>query len=369
MKQTEKNAILLAIGCIYLSGLFIFVRLKIFIVKREATIYDIARELNLSASTVSRALKDNPVINKETRRKVQKCAERLGYRSNAFASSLRTRRTNTIGVIVPRLDSNFMSACLAGMEEVSSEKGYNLIISQSLESVEKEALNANIMFNKRVDGVIASLTVEDRNINHFQCFIDKNVPVVFFDRVPQNTSNACFVIDNYEAAYVATKHLIEQGCKRIMHLTLQSPSNVYIDRIKGYQAAIQESGCCSGNVVYLNGLNLESGKAFVSKLLQMKNRPDGLFVANDLTAVGCILGLRENNIRIPEDVALVGFNNDPISTIVSPELSTIAYPGREAGMLATKTLIEHLTGGNSIKHTNKVVLNSQLIVRASSRKI
>lgn len=336
--------------------------------KREATIYDIAKELNLSASTVSRALKDNPVINKETRRKIQKCAERLGYRSNAFASSLRTRRTNTIGVIVPRLDSNFMSACLAGMEEVSREKGYNMIISQSLESVVKEAQNANIMFNKRVDGVIASLTVEDRNIQHFQCFIDKNVPVVFFDRVPQHTNNACFVIDNYEAAYQATQHLIDQGCKRIMHLTLDSPSNVYVDRIKGYRAAIKDSGCCGGNVVYLDGLNLESGKAFVKELLKMKKRPDGLFVANDLTAVGCILGLRENNISIPDEVALVGFNNDPISTIVSPELTSIAYPGRQAGILATKTLIEHLTGGNSIKHTSRVVLNTELIVRASSKK-
>jgi len=336
--------------------------------RKEATIYDIAKELNLSASTVSRALKENPVINKETRKKVLRCAEKMGYRRNAFASSLRTKRTNTIGVIVPRLDSNFMSSCLAGMEEVASEKGYNLIIGQSLESAAKEAQNASIMFNKRVDGVIASLTVEDRNINHFQCFADKNVPVVFFDRVPQNTNNACFVIDNFEAAFVATKHLIEQGCKRIMHLSLKSNSNVYIDRLKGYEAAIQESGCCGGNVVYLDALNHESGKAFVAQFSAMKEKPDGLFVANDLTAVGCIVGLIENNFRIPEDIAIVGFNNDPISVIVSPQLTTIAYPGREAGMLATKTLIAHLTGENSIKHTSKVVLNTQLIVRASSRK-
>lgn len=369
MQEIEKVAIKLQSVAGIVQVCLSLRSLNLFVVKREATIYDIARELNLSASTVSRALKDNPVINKETRRKVQKCAERLGYRSNAFASSLRTRRTNTIGVIVPRLDSNFMSACLAGMEEVTREKGYNMIISQSLESVEKEAQNAAIMFNKRVDGVIASLTVEDRNINHFQCFIDKNVPVVFFDRIPQQTNNACFVIDNFEAAYQATKHLIDQGCKRVMHLTLCSPSNVYTDRIKGYQAAIAESACCSGNVVYLDALNLETGRAFISELLQMQNRPDGLFVANDLTAVGCILGLRENGIRIPDDVALVGFNNDPVATIVSPELTSIAYPGREAGILATKTLIEHLSGEHSIKHTSKVVLNTQLIVRASSRKI
>lgn len=335
---------------------------------KEATIYDIAKKLDLSASTVSRALKENPAINIETRKRVLKCAEEMGYRSNAFASNLRTKRTNTIGVIVPRLDSNFMSACLAGMEEVANQKGYNMIISQSHESVAREAQNASIMFNKRVDGVIASLTIEDLNVDHFQCFADKKVPVVYFDRVPQNTNNTCFIIDNFEAAYVATNHLIEQGCKRIAHLTLDSKSNVYVDRIRGFKTALAENEVCCGDVVFLDSLNLDSGKAFVNQFLKMKEKPDGIFVANDLTAVGCIVAFLENGIDVPNEVAIVGFNNDPVSTIVQPQLSTIAYPGREAGMLAAKSLIEHLTGVNSIEHTNKVVLNTHLIARASSKR-
>ncbi|MFA9392891.1 MAG: LacI family DNA-binding transcriptional regulator [Prolixibacteraceae bacterium] len=336
---------------------------------KEATIYDIAKRLSLSASTVSRALKENPAINIETRKRVLKCAGELGYRSNAFASNLRTKRTNTIGVIVPRLDSNFMSACLAGMEEVANEKGYHLIISQSHESVKREAQNANVMFNKRVDGVIASLTVENRNVEHFQCFADKKVPVVYFDRVPQNTSSTCFVIDNYESAYKATNHLIEEGCKRIAHLTLESNSNVYVDRIRGFKAALSDHHACCGDVIFLNALNLDTGKAFVQQFMQMKIKPDGIFVGNDLAAVGCIIGLLENGIKIPQEVAIVGFNDDPVSTIIQPQLSTITYPGREAGRLAAKSLIEHLMGLNNIEHTNKVVLNTNLIVRASSKKI
>jgi len=337
-------------------------------VKKEATIYDIAKEVKLSASTVSRALKDNPVINPDTRRKVQKCAERMGYRSNTFASSLRTQRTNTIGVIVPKLDSNFMSACLAGMEEVANVKGYNMIISQSHESLEREAQNAGIMFNKRVDGLIASLTVDNCNTEHFDRFNDKNVPVVFFDRVPDHSNNACFVIENFNAAFLATKHLAEQGCKRIMHMTIQSSSNVYVDRIRGFNAAIAESEGCTGEVLYLDALNLDAGKAIVDELLEKEHRPDGLFVANDLAAVGCMIALQEKGITIPCDIAVVGFNNDPVSTIIKPELTTVSYPGKEAGMLAAKNLIDHLSGENDISHTNRVILNTKLIVRESSKR-
>lgn len=335
---------------------------------KEATIYDIAKELDLSASTVSRALNNNPLINEETRKKVQLCAEQMGYRANAFASNLRMQKTNTIGVIVPRLDSNFMSACLAGMEEAATAMGYNMIISQSHESLAKEAENANNMFNKRVDGLIASLTIDNENIDHFQCFSDKEVPVVYFDRVPENSLNACFVIDNYKAGYMATKHLIDVGCKHIAHLTLKSNSNVYRERLKGFYTALEEDNNCGGEVYYLDTLSLESGINFISEYLKMPNKPDGLFVANDLTAVGCILELQKNNIRVPGDVAIVGFNNDPVSTIIKPQLTTVDYPGKEAGMLAARSLIEHLNGEQKLNYSEKVVLNANLIERDSTKR-
>jgi LacI family transcriptional regulator len=336
--------------------------------KKEATIYDIAKELKLSASTVSRALKDNKVINKETRKKVVRCAEKMGYRSNAFASNLRTRRTHTIGIIVPRLDSSFMSACLAGMEEIANEKGYNVIISQSHESVKKEQQNTTTMYNSRVDGIIASLTIEDSDLSYFNRFKEKNVPVVFFDRVPENTDRVCFVIDNAKISYLSTKHLIEQGCKNLAHITIKTNSNVYTGRIEGFLKAVKEHPHCEGNVLYADYLSLNGGRTIGRSILNSGKIPDGIFVANDMAAVGCMLELQENGVKIPDDVAIVGFNNDPVSTIISPQLSTITYPGREAGMLAAKSLIEHLDGENNIEHTRKVVLNADLLIRGSSLK-
>lgn len=336
--------------------------------KREATIYDIAKELNISASTVSRALKGNTIINLNTRQKVQECAEKLGYRSNTFASNLRTKRTNTIGVIVPRLDSNFMSACLAGMEEVANKYGYNMIISQSHESAKKEEQNALTMYNKRVDGLIVSLTFEESDLSYFKQFKSKNVPVVFFDRVPRETENVCFVIDNYKVAANATKHLIEQGCKNLLHITIQSNSNVYSERARGFTDMVNKCNNCNGETLRLDSLSLENGQAIVDKILKMKPIPDGLFVANDMTAVGCMLSLRDKGIKIPEQMAIVGFNNDPVSTIVTPQLSTVSYPGREAGKLAAKSLIDHLKGENNMELTKEVILNARLIIRDSSKR-
>lgn len=333
---------------------------------REITIYDIAGELKLSASTVSRALNGNPIINEKTRVKVAQCAEKMGYRSNSFASNLRKKRTNTIGVIVPRLDSNFMSACLAGMEEVFQQQGYNMIISQSHESIKHEAKCAKTMYNNRVDGLIVSLTIENGSLDHFRLFDNKNVPVVFFDRVPENTEKVCLIIDNYNAAKTATKHLIQNECKRLLHLTIDSKSNVYSEREKGFWDAINEcSNFCEGEVIYIDQLNLEHGKKFAHELSTTSPLPDGIFVSNDMAAVGCIIGLQEKGIKVPSEIAVIGFNNDAVSTIVSPKLTTINYPGKDAGILAAKKLIDNLNGLEKIK-SQKLALHSELIVREST---
>jgi len=332
---------------------------------REVTIYDIAKELNLSASTVSRSLKGNKVITKATRDKVSACAERLGYRSNAFARNLRKQKTFTIGAIIPRLDSSFMSTCLAGIEEVANSKGYNLIISQSHESVKKEAENAKTMFDNRVDGVIVSLTVQDSDLSYFNRFKDKNVPIVFFDRVPEDTDNVCFVVDNYNAAYNVARHFIDQGCCRLAHLTMNSKSNVYVDRLNGFKQAANDTGC-DFSVFYINEMNIDSGREGAKQILAMDHLPDGIFVSNDMAAVGCMLELKANGIEIPSQVAVVGFNDDPVSKIVEPQLSTVSYPGREAGILAAKCLISLLDRDQEHKFDNNVVLNSELKIRGSS---
>jgi LacI family transcriptional regulator len=338
-------------------------------VKKEATIYDIASELNLSASTVSRALKGNRNINVETRKRVEKCAKKMHYRSNSFASKLRTQRTHTIGIIVPRLDSSFMSTCLAGMEEVANENGYNVIISQSHESSKKEEQNANTMFNNRVDGLIVSMTVEKSKVHYFSRFAEKNVPVVYFDRVPDDSTSTCFVIDNSKVAYDAASHLIDQSCRNLLHVTLESVANVYRERSEGFKKAVAEHDGCVGNLLYMKSLTLEDGQAIANEIMKMKPMPDGVFVANDQAAAGCLLRLKELGVHVPGDIAIVGFNNEPISKIVSPKLSTIHYPGREAGIMAAKSLIENLKGDESFVYTQKVVLNARLVVRESSHKL
>jgi len=337
---------------------------------KEITIYDIAKHLNISATTVSRGLKDHPAINKNTRKKIFEAAKHLGYRSNTFASSLRSKKTYTIGVIVPRLNSYFMSAALAGMEDAASRENYNLIISQSLENAEKEVANAHTMFNKRVDGLLVSLAYDTENIYHFDPFFKKGIPVVFFDRVYPHIDSTSIVIDNYKAAYDITKHLIEQGCRKIMHLGGNLLRNVYSERLKGYKQALRDHNIPFDEKkwVYISKLSEEAGTKAAEHILKMASKPDAVFSANDNAAVYCMMKLKEAGIRIPADIAFAGFNNDPISKIIEPNLTTVNYSGYDIGEAAVNTLINHLNGISSIKTTNSIILRSDLIIRESSLK-
>src|SRR5690554_346751 len=202
---------------------------------KEVTIYDIARNLGISPTTVSRALNNHPVVNGQTKQRIFQAAKAMGYRSNIFASNLRSKRTNNIGVIVPRLNSPFQSSAIAGMEKVANDAGFNLVISQSLESREKEIANAKMMFNSRVDGLLVSLVDDSINIDHFQPFLKKGIPLLFYDRVTTNGAFAGVVIDNVQAAYKATAHLISEGCKNIVHVSNNTKINVYADRLKGFR--------------------------------------------------------------------------------------------------------------------------------------
>jgi LacI family transcriptional regulator len=338
--------------------------------EKEITIYDIAKHLNISATTVSRGLKDHPTINKNTRKKIVEAARHLGYRSNTFASSLRSKKTHTIGIIVPRLNSYFMSSVLAGMEDAASRENYNLIISQSLESSEKEIANAHTMFNKRVDGLLASLAYDTENIDHFEPFFKKSIPVIFFDRIYPHSESISIVIDNYKAGYDATKHLLEQGCRRIMHLGGNMLRNVYSDRLRGYKQALRDYKIAfDDKLVYISKLNEEAGTEAAKTILKMTvKRPDGVFAANDTAAVYCMIKLKEAGIHIPGDVAFAGFNNDPISKIIEPNLTTVSYSGYDIGEAAVTSLINHLNGISSVKTTNTIILRSDLIIRESSLK-
>jgi LacI family transcriptional regulator len=335
--------------------------------EKEITIYDIAKQLDLSAATVSRGLKDHPAINKHTKKKIADLAAKLGYRTNNFASNLRKQRTNTIGVIVHELKSQFITSVLAGIEKITTEANYDLIIAHSSETFTKESANALNLFHKRVDGVIASLAFDTENLDHFEPFERKGIPVIFFDRVFEDKEGTKVVINNQKAGYDATKHLIDQGCKRIAHITANLKRNVYADRLKGYQLALAESGLkYSEKNVVVDDLSEEASILSAKKILAMRPMPDGIFITNDFCAAIVIQTLKEAGVRIPDDIAIVGFNNDVISKIIEPKLSTINYPGIEIGEIVARNLINHLQGNSNIHLTNTIIIKSELIVRASS---
>lgn len=337
--------------------------------KKEVTIYDIAQKLDLSSATVSRALQDNPAINKHTRKKIQETARELGYRHNTFASSLRKQKTNTIGVIVHELNSNFITSVLAGIEKVTTEAGYDLIIAHSSESYEKEAANAVNLFHKRVDGLIASLAFTTKGLDHYRPYEEKGIPVIFFDRVEEKSEYTKVIIDNYKAGYQATQHLIEQGCRKIVMVTANLKRNVYAQRHKGYMDALYDSGIAfDKDLVLIKDLSEQCGVEAAMQILAMKPLPDGAFITNDFSAAVCMQTLKEHNIRIPQDIAVVGFNNDAIGKIVEPQLTTIHYPGMDMGEIAARNLINHLRGVANLKHTNTIVVRSDLIIRKSSLK-
>ena len=337
--------------------------------EKEITIYDIAKLLRLSPATVSRALNDHPAINSNTKRTIVNKANELGYRSNTFASNLRRKSTSTLGVIVPRLNSSFMSAVLAGMEAVANEAGYNLLISQSLESGKKEKSNAVTMYNSRVDGLLVSVAYDTDGFDHFESFVKKGIPLLFFDRIIEHEACGNITIDNVRAGFEATSHLIGQGCRRIMHVTGNLKRNVYSERFQGYRNALLANNLpFDESAILITDLSLEAGVEAAEKLHAMPDRPDGIFITNDVCAVSCIKHLKEKGYIIPDDIAVVGFNNDYVSEVIEPNLTTIYYPGKEMGSLAVQTMINHIKGIRNIDAANTIVLHSELIIRESSMK-
>lgn len=337
--------------------------------KKEVTIYDIAAQLKVSTATVSRALRDDPVVNFKTKKKIRDLAEQYGYQTNHFARNLRQGQTKTIGVIIPRLNSYFMATVIAGIEQIANEAGYNLLISQSSESFEREDSIVQTMFNNRVDGLLVSLSYHTTSLEHFGKFAKKKLPVIFFDRTQQTNTFTSISINNRQAGYEATKHLLEKGCRRIVHITASITQSIYRERYLGYAQALTEYDLpVDQELIFLGNLSLESGADAAHFIHSLPQKPDGVFVANDNCAAGCVIGLKKQGWRIPQDIAVVGFNDDPICRIVEPNLTSIHYPGHVMGELAARSLIAHLNGNVDIMLTQHIQIRSDLIVRDSSKR-
>ena len=333
----------------------------------EPTIHDIARALKISASTVSRALNDNPRISMKTRDKIKALALDLGYRPNTLASNLRNKKSKTIGIVVPLINRYFFSSVISGVEDVAFKAGFTVVISQSSDLAQKEIDIVHSMFANRVDGLIISIAMQTNTFDHLNLFRQKHIPLVFFDRAVPEIETDKIVVDDFAGAFRVTQHLIDQGYQRIGHLAGPQNLTTYLDRKNGYLEALRRNAMpCDESCIHFNQLTSEDGVIAVKQLMSVSNPPDALFCGNDTTALSAMIYLRDKGIRIPEDFGIVGFSNEPFSKVVSPSISTIAQPGFEMGQKAAGLIIRKIE--NKERTYQTITLPTELIIRESSSR-
>jgi LacI family transcriptional regulator len=299
---------------------------------KKVTIKDIARELNLSTSTVSRALRDSYEIGAETKRKVLELAERLDYTPDPVALSLLNSHSNDIGVIVPDISNPFFAIVIAGIEDVAFAEGYHVVIYQSHDDYEREVLNVKHIYNRRKDGFLVAVATSTQDYSHFQNLHDKGFPIVFFDRICEDIDTHKVAVDDFEGAYKATEHLIQQGCKKIVHIA--GPRHLLISRrrLHGYRAALLDYGLpIDESFVLSANYDTQHALEVARQLLTSPLKPDGIFASSDNIAMGCHAAIIEAGLSMPHDIALVGFSDLPMAALLNPPLSSVAQPAFEMG--------------------------------------
>ncbi|WP_194777953.1 LacI family DNA-binding transcriptional regulator [Pararhodonellum marinum] len=333
------------------------------------TIHDIAEKLNITASTVSRALNDHPRISDLTKKAVHKMAKQLNYQPNHIASALRSGKSRLIGVIIPTANRAFFSSVVRGVEEIANSLDYKVIICQSYDDPEKEIETIDALLSARVDGIVASTGKQTFTFDHYQRIIDKKIPLILFDRGNQDLKVSQVVIDDYRGAYQAVKHLLDQGCKRIAHFTSVSKISIYTDRMRGYLDALRDANIPIDHKLIIEGdLQLEDGRISMEKLLRLKVRPDAVFSSSDFGAMGAMQVLKEHKIKIPEEVALVGFSNEPFTAYTDPPLTSVDQMSITMGKITAEAFFDELKTDKSNFIPQKTVLAPELIIRGSSLK-
>ena len=334
--------------------------------KQKITIHDISKALKIDSSTVSRALNDSSRVSLKTKQKILDKAEELGYQRNILASNLRTNKTNTIGVIVPRISRSFFSSVISGIEDTAQNSGYNVIICQSFESFEREKKIMNTLLSNRVDGILISISMQTTSFDHLKPYLDYGGPIVFYDRPCSFENCSSISVNDYKASYTVTEHLIQSGCKNIVHFAGPQIIDLYKNRKQGYVDAIINNGLeFKESYCFESKLAEEDGVAFAKKIISMENI-DGVYSSNDTAAIGAMQYLKFMGVKIPEDIAVAGFNNDPISSVIEPGLTTINQPDFEMGKIAANMLIEQIKNETTNKESK--VLDVELIIRNSSQK-
>jgi LacI family transcriptional regulator len=330
------------------------------------TIKDIAKKLNISIATVSRAFNDKSDISATTKNLILKTAKEMGYRPNPMAKKLMQKRSLTIGIVVPEFLNSFFPEVIIGAQEILFEKGYQVLITQSNENFETELKNIKALEDSMVDGIIISQTSETKNVEYYQNLINTGFPIVFFNRVCDEITASKILFNDYKWAFFATEHLINQGCRNIYHLKGKESLSLTNDRMKGFiDAHTKHKLPVTKEQIIPAGFTIEDGKRAANEIIISGKIPDAIFASNDPSAIGAMQAFKKRGYKIPDDIAFVGFTESRMGAIIEPPLTSVLQPAKEIGREAAKILIEQIENPVTFK-TQTIVLNGQLNIRESS---
>ena len=328
---------------------------------------DLARELNVSMTTISRALSDHFSIGPAMKQKVRKLAKKYNYQPNHLASALRKGRSRLLGVVVPYIEGRFFPSVVHGIETAASKAGYNVIICQSNEDVAQERRSLDSLLSAQVAGVLVSLSRTTRDYQHFDQLRCRGLPLVYFDRAVEGDHVNAVVLDDREGGYLSTRHLLAQGCCRVAHLAGPQHLSIYKNRRQGYFDALHEAGLpADDNLVVYTELLQEQGAAGLRHLLALPNPPDAVFAAGDFCALGALQEARRQGLRVPADVAIAGFSNESFTLVAEPNITTVDQRCEEMGQTAVRLLLEAIHAKGQPFTPRQVTLRPELLVRGSS---
>ncbi|KDN55590.1 LacI family DNA-binding transcriptional regulator [Flavobacterium seoulense] len=334
--------------------------------KKKSTIKDIAAVLGLTPSAVSKALSDHPRISEKTKLAVKETAIKLDYQPNYLSSALRKGKSNLVGVIIPRVNSHFFSSVMENIEKTLNLNGYNIIMTQSNELYAKECQEIDTLLKIQVDGIIASMANETTDLEYYKK-IKSKTELVLFDRGEEELNVDYVGIDDYKSSHLVVDHLVSQKCSRIAHIAGFKHIRIYKERIRGYKDALEKSGLAApDNWIIESNLRLEDGRRIMQQLLDSPERPDAVYVAGDIAALGALQILLENNIKVPEEIALIGFSDEPFTSLTQPSISTVNQHSDQIGKLAAEAFLQRIT--NPKQKINRIILEPELIIRQSSNR-
>lgn len=337
--------------------------------KKKTTIYDIAKELNITVSTVSRALSGFAAISETTREAVIATAKKLNYSPNRLASALKSGKTYIIGVIVPSVQAHFFASIIHSIEEGLKNSGYRVILYQSNESVENEINGVKTLLEAQVDGIIASMSLETEDVSHFTEIIKQNRPLILFDRVHDDLKVPTVTLDDFKAGYIAAQHLIDQGYRNIAFITTVHQIKIFNDRLRGYRTALKDNNLpiYEDNIIF-GGLSIKDGRFGAGKLMRSANKPDAIIAGDDFTALGVIKKLKEID-ETPPKIGVIGFANEAFSAYITPNLSTIDQHPNQMGIECSKMFLKMVQEENPYQNIDHIVLDPSLVERQSTAQI